>query len=129
MQNNQLQTMLDTQRSLQEFLGYDFDSMDMQERTIFIKEFSIHLNQEINEALYELPYFKPWKDYDNMTPDETVEALKRYKEELIDAFHFFMNMMIAVDFNADEFFAMYMEKNKENIARQQRGYTHDVSYR
>lgn len=129
MQKDQLQIMLDTQKSLQEFLGYDFESMDMQDRTIFIKEFSIHLNQEINEALYELPYFKPWKDYENMTEEETIAALRRYKEELVDAFHFFMNMMVAIDFDAGEFFEMYMDKNKENIARQQRGYTHDVSYR
>ena len=35
----------------------------------------------------------------------------------------------AIDFTADEFKAMYMGKNHENIERQRRGYTHDVSYR
>lgn len=127
--NDKLTTMLETQRGLQEYLGYDFESMDMQERTAFIKEHSIHLNQEINEALYELPFFKPWKDYSNMTSDEMAVALRKYKEEIVDSMHFFMNMMIAIDFQADEFFDMYMAKNKENIERQKRGYTHDVSYR
>lgn len=126
---NPLQDMLDMQKALQAFLGYDFDNMSIQDRVKYIKEFSIHLNQEINEALYELPFFKPWKDYSGMSDDEIVNALVAYKKEIIDAWHFFMNMMLLVDFQADEFAHMYYEKNAENIERQKRGYTHDVSYR
>ena len=124
-----MEKMLEMQKELQGYLGFDFEEMSIEERVAFIKEHSIHLNQEINEALYELPYFKPWKDYSKITDDEVVKGLVAYKEELVDAFHFFMNMMLAIDFTADEFEAMYMSKNKENIERQRRGYTHDVSYR
>lgn len=124
-----MQEMLDAQKELQVFLGVDTDEMDIEERVAFIKEHSIHLNQEINEALYELPYFKPWKDYSKMTEDEIVAGIVKYKEELVDAWHFFMNMMNAMDFSADELKLMYMEKNLENKERQKRGYTHDVSYR
>ena len=124
-----MEKMLEMQKELQGYLGFDFEEMSIEERVAFIKEHSIHLNQEVNEALYELPYFKPWKDYSKITDDEVVKGLVAYKEELVDAFHFFMNMMLAIDFTADEFEAMYMNKNKENIERQRRGYTHDVSYR
>lgn len=128
-ESNSMQNMLEAQAKLQKFLGFEFEEMSIEERVAFIKEHSIHLNQEINEALYELPFFKPWKNYDGMTIDEMAAQIKKYKEELVDAFHFFMNMMLAVDFTADEFEALYMEKNCENILRQARGYTHDVSYR
>ena len=124
-----MQNMLNTQEELQSFLGTNFKSMTIEERVAFIKEHSIHLNQEINEALYTLVYFKPWKDYSSVTEEETVTSLKNYKGEMVDAFHFFMNMLLAVGFTADEFEAMYMEKNAENIRRQEAGYTHDVSYR
>lgn len=124
-----MEKMLEMQKELQEFLGFDFEEMSIEERVAFIKEHSIHLNQEVNEALYELPYFKPWKDYSKITDDEIVAGLVAYKKEMVDAFHFFMNMMLAIDFTADEFKAMYMGKNHENIERQRRGYTHDVSYR
>ena len=126
---NHMKKMLEMQKELQEFLGTDFEDMSMEERVAYIKEHSIHLNQEINEALYELPYFKPWKDYSNVTEDEVVEGLKSYKKEMVDAFHFFMNMLLAIDVTAEEFEALYMEKNAENFERQRRGYTHDVSYR
>ena len=124
-----MQDMLNKQKELQVFLGNDTEEMSIEERVAFIKEHSIHLNQEINEALYELPFFKPWKDYKDITDEEIVDGIKKYKAEMIDAWHFFMNMLNAVDFCADEFKAMYMEKHQENKDRQERGYTHDVSYR
>jgi hypothetical protein len=121
--------MLEMQKNLQKFLGTDFEAMNNQERVAFIKEHSIHLNQEINVALYELPFFKPWKNYEGMTEGEIAEAFRKYKIEMVDAFHFFMNMLLALDVTAEEFEHIYMAKNAENIERQKRGYTYDVSYR
>ena len=65
-----LEEMLQKQEALQTRLGYDFSNMTKEEITAYIKEFSIHLNQEVNEMLYELPYFKPWKDYSLLTAEE-----------------------------------------------------------
>lgn len=120
--------MLGLQAKLQEFLGTDFDDMDMEERAQFARDHYVYLVQELNEALYELPYFKKWKDYDGMTVEEMAEALKRYKGELVDAFHFFMNLMLVYGMDFDELKNGYIEKNKENIERQKKGYTHDVQY-
>lgn len=124
-----LETMLSMQRDFQVRLNPNFMSMTVPERVAFIKEHSIHLNQEINEMLYELPYFKPWKDYSSVDDNKEAEMLAKARMECIDAWHFFMNIMIALGFSVDEFTDMYMAKNKENHRRQDDGYTADKSYR
>lgn len=126
---DKLTHMMQLQRTFQERLGTDFDNMTTQERVAFIKEHSIHLNQEINEMLYELPYFKPWKDYSSVTEADETYALVKAKVELIDAWHFFMNIALALGMDADEFHHIYAAKNAENHRRQDAGYTADVSYK
>jgi dimeric dUTPase (all-alpha-NTP-PPase superfamily) len=121
--------MFQLQKMFQERLGTDFDNMTVQERTAFVKEHSIHLNQEINELLYELPFFKPWKDYSGMSEEEMHEAIQKAKMELVDSWHFFMNIALGLGMTAEEFDAMYCAKNKENHRRQDAGYTAGVSYK
>lgn len=121
--------MLQKQEELQERLGYDFNSMTREEITAFLKEFSIHLTQELHELLYELPYFKPWKDYSAITVDEYEDGMEKARKEFIDLFHFVLNMALALDLSANDIYNMYMDKNKENHERQDNGYTHDKSYR
>ena len=124
-----LEEMMGTQRSFQMRLDPEFPHMTNEERVAFIKEHSIHLNQEINEMLYELPFFKPWKDYSGMSDAAIDAAFEKARMECIDAWHFFMNIMLALDFDASMFYEMYMAKNKENHRRQDAGYTVDVSYK
>lgn len=126
---HKLEGMLMLQQGFQERLGTDFNRMTARDRVAFIKEHSIHLNQEINEMLYELPYFKPWKNYSMVTEEDEQCALERAKMECIDAWHFFMNIVLALGFSPEEFYEMYMRKNRENHRRQDAGYTADVSYR
>lgn len=121
--------MLDKQNDLQVRLGYDIPALDMEERTAFIKEFSIHLNQEVNEMLYELPFFKPWKDYNNMSTDEMAEAIVKARKEYVDTLHFMLNIGLALGFDEEQMYDEYMQKNKENHVRQDAGYTHEVQYR
>lgn len=123
-----LEIMLRRQEKLQLRLDPDFLSKTTEERVAFIKEHSIHLNQEVQECLYELPFFKPWKDYSGMTEEEQEKALEAARKELIDAWHFFMNIMLALGMDAETFFEMYLKKNDENHKRQDDGYTHDVKY-
>ena len=124
-----LEQMMNEQELFQTRLGANFDSMTVRDRVAFIKEHSIHLNQEVNEMLYELPYFKPWKDYTGLTEEAEMEAIKKAQMECVDAWHFFMNIMLALGFTPESFHAMYMAKNKENHRRQDDGYTADKSYR
>lgn len=124
-----LDHMLDMQQTFQERLGANFEGMTVRDRVAFIKEHSIHLNQEVNEMLYELPYFKPWKDYSGITDAAEQQALEKARMECIDAWHFFMNIVFALGFTPESFYEMYMAKNKENHRRQDEGYTADKSYR
>ena len=128
-ENDSLVEMFYTQADFQERLDPHFYSMSTEERVQFIKEHSIHLSQEINEMLYELPFFKPWKDYSSMSKEEQEAALERARMEMIDAWHFFMNMCIALDFTPNDFYNMYLSKMSENHKRQDEGYTYDKSYR
>lgn len=124
-----LDRMLQKQKELQERLGYDFSSMTQEEITAYIKEFSIHLTQELHEMLYVLPYFKPWKDYSAMTVEEYEAGMEEARKEFIDMFHFVLNIALALDMSDKDIYYMYMEKNEENHKRQDEGYTHDKSYR
>lgn len=129
MDSNPLDLMLQKQQAFQQRLDPNFTNMDVRERVAFIKEHSIHLMQEVNEMLYELPYFKPWKNYEGMCVDDMEKARIKACEELIDAWHFFMNIMLALGLDAEQFEEMYHTKNKENHTRQDDGYTFDKSYR
>ncbi len=65
---------------------------------------------ELSEVLDEVN-FKWWK---NPAPVDR-DALK---DELVDVMHFFVSMCIRSGMTADELYARYREKNKENFDRQ-----------
>lgn len=118
-----LQYMLDAQWLLQHRLGALPDVKDEKSRTAYIKEMSIHVNQEMNEMLYELAYFKPWSSkYDKWDRKKHEEQLAKVKEEYIDAWHFFMNIGIALELTEKEWLEIYNYKNCINHERQNNGY-------
>ena len=121
-----LEEMLRKQEELQERLGYDFRIMAQEEITAYIKEFSIHLTQELHEMLYVLPYFKPWKDYRTMTVEEYEASMEEARKEFIDLFHFVLNIALALDMSGKDIYDMYMTKNIENHRRQTDGYVHVI---
>lgn len=126
---DRLETMLQMQKDLQSRLGTDFDGMSPAERSVFMRNHRGYLADEIAEALYEMPLYKLWKDYDKLSSADFDAAWQKVKMELVDSWHFFMNLLLCAGFTAEEFFEMYMAKNKENHRRQDAGYTADVSYR
>lgn len=72
------------------------------------------LTDEVHEALRETPW-KPWKR-------QQAFDRERYREEMVDAFHFFMNMMLLGDISVKDLLRGYEEKHAENIRRQRDGY-------
>jgi len=117
-----LTDMLEHQERFQKRLYPDMDDWTVEQRAAYIKEMSIHLTAEIHEALYELPFFKPWKDYSNLAQIEQDLAMHKVQEELVDAWHFFMNIMLAADFDAKLWYSMYLRKIGINHKRQDEGY-------
>lgn len=120
---DKLEEIFNIQKQLQEkTMGYSFDNMTSQERANYIKSMILWQTDETHEALHELPYAKEWsKKYDKSDYNHE-KQWKLFKEEMIDSLHFFINIMIAAGFTPQEIYDMYIEKNKENIDRQKRGY-------
>lgn len=109
---DKLEQLMSMQEELQNKLGYDISGMPVAERTAYIKEYTLHTEHELHEMLAELPFFKPWKQYSDISYDTA-------RKEFVDALHFFINVALALGFSADELLELYMDKNKENYTRQE----------
>ena len=115
---NKLAELLSKQARLQHELGYGISEMSSQERVAYIKEYAQHLDGETFEMLRELPYFKSWKKYPDSEEAQNL-MFAAARKEWIDALHFFLNITIALGFNADELFEMFCDKNGINYERQE----------
>lgn len=74
------------------------------------KDFAWRVTEEIGEAMNCLKN-KPWKQT-HMPTDET-----HFREELVDAFHFMIELLIHAGFTAESLAAMYMDKGDVNLFR------------
>lgn len=80
-----------------------------------LKDFAWRLTEEIGEAMSCLKN-KPWKQ----THMET--DVEHYKEEIIDAFHFFVELCILSGIDENDLFKIYLFKNEVNRFRQRSNY-------
>lgn len=103
-----LDEMFDMQRRMQERLGSDVNSQ------AYRTEMCLALVDETLEALRETPW-KSWKKSATYNED-------KFREELIDAWHFLINLSIASGMDAQSVYDMFCNKNSENHDRQRRGY-------
>lgn len=74
-----------------------------------------YLVRELSEAMGLLKN-KPWKD--RMTPVDVGE----FREEVADAFHFFIEFCIIAGMDSEELFRQYFAKNAIVINRSETGY-------
>jgi dimeric dUTPase (all-alpha-NTP-PPase superfamily) len=79
-------------------------------KEIWMQKEVLAMISELSEVLDEVN-FKWWKNPKPIDDD----ALKG---ELVDVLHFFVSMCLKSGMDADELFARYREKNKENFDRQ-----------
>lgn len=126
---DRLEAIMEKQRELQTRLGTNFAAMSDEERAAFMRNHRGYLADEVAEALYEVPNYKLWKDYSNVSPEARNIQWQKVRMELIDSLHFFVNLLLCSGMTAEEVYQMYMAKNAENHRRQDAGYTSDVSYR
>lgn len=87
---------------------------DPEERVQFIKDMNLALQDELHEMLGEVGW-KPWATSRHVNEEAA-------KGELVDGFHFFMNLCMAVNMDAEELFERYQEKRLRNKQRQAEGY-------
>lgn len=90
------------------------DIIDSEERIQFSKDMHIALVDELHEALAEIGW-KPWATSNHFNEEA-------YQGELVDAFHFFMNLCMVGKMTPDMLFDKYKAKRLKNIKRQQEGY-------
>lgn len=110
-----LHLMYEAQRALQiEAYGADPTTLTGDEAVQFIKDMNLALQDELHELLGEVGW-KPWATSRHINHDMA-------KAELVDAWHFFMNLMLILGMTPDELFDRYMEKRKRNSERQEEGY-------
>jgi len=113
--SDKLETIFKMQADLQvEKMGghpYDFlQPLKIQ----FIKDMILALEDELHEAMGEVGW-KPWATSRHINHDA-------YRNELVDALHFFVNLCLVDGMDAQELFDRYVDKNAKNHKRQEDGY-------
>lgn len=113
---DRLDAMFDAQRQLQEgTFGYGtFERMPTDVRVAYFSHCVLAATDELHEAMNETSW-KSWTDSDHFN-EEAV------KGELVDVWHFFMNLCLVAGLTPDELFKRYAEKRKINVQRQADGY-------
>lgn len=112
---DRLAEMFELQRKLQaDVYGTDPAELPMGDRLNFLTVMNLALQDELHEALAETGW-KPWATSKHINEDA-------YKGELVDAWHFFMNLCLAAGMSADELHDRYIAKRLKNIKRQEDGY-------
>lgn len=111
---DRLAEIMRKQELFQNSLGYKFKTMTIDEKVHFIHWNSTAMIDEIMEGLRETPW-KPWKKKQFLNLD-------KYKDEMIDLLHFFINACLVCEFTPAELFDAYKNKMFINIKRQQDGY-------
>lgn len=113
-----LHAMYDMQRDLQlRYHGRPFPEFTDEERVAEIRIQWVALIKELGEALDEVGW-KPWAKY----PDGPHINGEAFDAEMVDAWHFFMNLMLLRGMTPDDLFMGYMRKNQVNHERITSGY-------
>lgn len=110
-----LEDMIELQRKLQ-IDSYKQDPQELKghDRVEFIRWNMLALEDELHEALGEVGW-KPWAKSRHVNEPA-------FHGEMVDAFHFFMNLMLVTGMTADDLYDGYIEKRKRNAKRQEDGY-------
>lgn len=112
---DRLSEIFTRQAQLQELInGYKLNSQSNETRIANIKENVLACTDELHEALNEVGW-KAWAESRHINEENL-------KHEIIDAFHFLLNLALHAGMDSHQFFAMFVEKNQKNYARQSIGY-------
>lgn len=119
MNNDRLRDMFARQYELQtDTYGINLHEMTDEQRIQYIKDNVLAATDELHEILAETGW-KPWATSKHINKDA-------YIGEIIDLWHFVMNLMLATghhpDFLAEQLYFRYVQKNQKNAKRQEEGY-------
>ena len=113
-----LNKIFELQKQFQIILGdnipiHKFDIIT-KENVELIKNQILALYDEVGEALREVPW-KPWKENENFN-------VSKFRMELIDIFHFLVNLFLLSGMDAEYTYTLFQSKNSINRRRQKDGY-------
>jgi hypothetical protein len=112
---DRLAIMMNMQSELQEkSYGKRLEELTGEERIETFKQMYVALVDELHEALGEMGW-KPWATSKHFN-QEAVQG------ELIDAWHFFMNLTLLAGLDPETMIEKYMAKHRKNVQRQVEGY-------
>lgn len=89
-----------------------------KERICLIYELLNCIHNEAEEVRDHLPW-KSWKKYEGFS---FKESLPEVKMEIVDLFHFVVELAMAADMTSEEMSQMFDAKHRENLNRQERNY-------
>jgi hypothetical protein len=92
-----------------------FGHLDMREVQMRLKDLAYRVVEELSEATNCLKN-KPWKQSFVATDEE------HFREELADALHFFVELLITAGMSAEDVFKIYFRKHAVNQFRQESKY-------
>ncbi len=94
--------------------GADPYELEGEDRTEYIMWNVLAATDELHELLNEVGW-KPWATSRHVNEEAA-------KGELVDVFHFFMNLSMALHMGPEELMQKYIEKRQINARRQEEGY-------
>lgn len=121
MEQDKLNYMFDLQYKLQERLGTWDKIQNESDKQQFVNQMILAIQEETIEIMRESAYKNPefvkfgWKKGQQWNEEN-------FKEEIVDLFHFVMNLSLIVGMNAEEFYTRYCKKNGVNHVRQDEQY-------
>jgi len=124
------------QKELQKRLGLNYENLSLKEIAESWMVNKHAMSDELNEMFDALggindgigsSAWKYWKKDHSKSSKMTIKDLSEEDRlelyyEWIDGLHFYMNFAIAIGMTSEDIINLYMAKQKENIARQDRGY-------
>lgn len=109
-----LRQLWDMQAKLNLRIGVDPSKMDEAEQAKWVLNYTRAASQEIAELIDSVPW-KWWAKYQKFD-------LQNARVEVVDLFHFIISMAQVLGMSADDVHNLYVQKNKLNFERQDKGY-------
>jgi dimeric dUTPase (all-alpha-NTP-PPase superfamily) len=110
---NELKEMFEMQERFQNRTG-NMPTINHGLNIEYVKDMSLAAISEVMEALRETPW-KPWKKKQEYNQEN-------FQKEIIDLWHFVINLSIASGMDYKELYKKFVDKNKINIERHKKGY-------
>ncbi len=112
---DKLEEIFDLQEKLNKRIGVELKDLSEEEQAQWVLNYTRAMQQEIAELIDSVPW-KWWARYQKFDKQNA-------KVEVVDLFHFLVSAAQVLGMTADDVHQAYLEKNKVNHARQDKGYS------